>query len=63
MDFHKAISVDNSDSDKLFKTFIFYEHCHNSIYILRVFVADRMQICLALRRGKVCIHTDQQLSN
>ena len=48
MDFHKAISIKNSESDKLLKTFIFMSTVV-ILYILRVFVADPvMQICLAL---------------
>ena len=47
MDFHKAISMDNSEPDKLLKTFIF-----STLYFKDIFVADRMQICLAFRRGK-----------
>ena len=48
MDFHKAMSVENSESDKLLKTFIFMNTLV-ILYILRLFVADPMQICLALR--------------
>ena len=44
MDFHEAIFMDNSEPDKLLKTFIF-QNCRNSIYFNDIFVADRMQIC------------------
>ena len=59
MDFHKAMSIKNSESDKLLKTFIFMSTVE-ILYILRFFVADPMQICLALRRGKTCVHYTYQ---
>ena len=43
MDFHEAVSVDNSEPDKSLKTFIFSTVV--ILYILKIFVADRMQIC------------------
>ena len=47
MDCHKAISVDNFESDKLLKAFIIINTVI-ILYILRfLFVADLIQICLA----------------
>ena len=61
MDIHEAISMDNSQPDKLLKTFIYLKHCCNSIYFKDFSVADRMQICLDLRRGKK--HASTLMSN
>ena len=61
--FTKPCPIENFESDKLRKTFIFMSTVV-ILYLLRFFVADPMQICLALRRGKTCVHhTYQQLSN
>ena len=61
IDFHKVISIDNSESDEVLKTFIFMNTVM-ILYILRVyFVADRMQICLVLSRGKTCVHTSSAI--
>ena len=48
MDFHKAISVENSESDIYLKTLIFMSTVVN-LYILSPSVADRMQIWLVLK--------------
>ena len=49
--FTKQWPIENSESDKLLKTFIFMSTVV-ILYVLRFSVADPMQICLALKRGK-----------
>ena len=61
MDFHKAIAIDNSESDKLLNTFIFMSTVVIP-YILRVFLSLTGCRVSYLKRGKIRVQLQNSLT-